>query len=100
MANRLGSDRVAGRGLPRQPPGLRDGREVEEDEAAGGPIDAGSRSSAWERMLETLGDEDDVGGVEDGLESLHASIAERLHAIAPVAEEARPPLRTARRRRR
>jgi hypothetical protein len=100
MANRSGSERVAGRGLQRQPPGLVDVRDVGEDDVAGGPIDAGSRSSTWERMRETPGGEDDLAGLEDGLESLQASIAERLRAVSPAAEGDGPPPRSARRRRR
>jgi hypothetical protein len=100
MANRSGSERVAGRGLHRQPPRLVDVRAADDDDGGGGPIDARSRSSTWERMLVAPGGEDDLAGLEDGLESLQASIAERLRAVSLAAEGVGPPPRSARRRRR
>ena len=104
MANRSGTDR-AGRGYPRQPPGLVNVTEQNEgDDEASGPIELDSRGSAWERMLEALGSNDGADALEDGLEALRASIAERLRthnrssATGGESQEAR--LRPARRRRR
>ena len=101
MANRSGSGQVGRR--VRRPPGLgvRVSSDVDDGEdGAGGPIETASGGSAWERMLETLGDEDARGGLEDGLESLHASIAERLRTRAGslAADGSRSPPRSARRR--
>jgi hypothetical protein len=74
----------------------------EGEETAGGASELSARPSAWERMLEELGGGDDPAG-DDGLEALHASIAERIRTSArsPAIERSRDAsLRAARRRRR
>jgi hypothetical protein len=105
MANRSGWER-AGHGVARRPPGLVEpvvASDGDEGEDGAGAVELGHRSSAWERMLERLAGEDDVGGLEDGVESLHASIAERVRVraggLGAVAGR-RSSLRSARRRRR
>jgi hypothetical protein len=79
------------------------GRDDSED-AASGPIELGSRDSAWERMLQTLSAKEDVDPIEDGLDALRATIAERLHTrgASPKDEDGRRDdrPRSARRRRR
>jgi hypothetical protein len=103
MTNRSGLERV-GRGYPRQPPGP---EGVGEEDGAGpgdNPTEAGSSSTAWERMLDALDEQPKSEATGKGLESLRASIAERLHTRGESTlnedglSEAR--VRPARRRRR
>jgi hypothetical protein len=104
MANRTGSER-AGRGHARPPQGLVEERGGRESDEGDGPTEMGNRGgSAWERMLQALGGEDDRMGPDDGFEALRASIAERMHTRgeSPSHEEGpgRVQPRPARRRRR
>jgi hypothetical protein len=101
MANRSETDR-AGRGYARQPEALvGSGTRVDSDDAAGGSTEVGSRGSTWERMLEALTSDEEVGTTQDG--SLTASIAERLHTRGgspPNEQGEAPEVRPVRRRRR
>lgn len=105
MGNRSGMERV-GRGHPGQPPGLVDAKERDDgDDAASSPFEAGGgRDSAWERMLEALGEDDGPEVNEESLDGLRASIAERLHTREGTPADRQVPIgarrRSARRRRR
>jgi hypothetical protein len=70
---------VGGEGRSAQGWGQDPGPVLEEDDeaVAAGETEAGT---PWERMLEALEDDDERGDpvVEDGIDALRASIAERL----------------------